>query len=148
MKNGPPEFNLRGPRRPEDKLVDELTAFLKIRDWYVKKMHGNAYQKGFPDLYIGHRKYGHRLVECKILGQYAFTENQLIEFPKMSGFGIGIWILVAATEEEYQKLWQPPNWYQYLPVNKAPRTRTVKKKSTYTPKYPTPGLRDDLHKKR
>jgi hypothetical protein len=28
-------------------------------------------------------------------------------------FGIGIWILTAATQAEYDKLFRPPNWRAY-----------------------------------
>jgi hypothetical protein len=28
-------------------------------------------------------------------------------------FGIGIWILTAATQAEYDKLFAPPNWCDY-----------------------------------
>jgi hypothetical protein len=94
-------------------------------------------------------RYRARWIECKVKDHYAFTEAQLKNFPLMSAFGVGIWILTAATEEEYLKLWQPPNWHEFLPINKV-HTKIRKVKShTYIPKYPTPGLnKNDVPKKR
>ena len=35
--------------------------------WYVEKTHGSQFQQGFPDLYIMHKKYEPRWVECKVI---------------------------------------------------------------------------------
>lgn len=107
--------------RPEAKIQAALTDFLKVRDWYVKSTHGNMYQSGFPDLYACHKKYGPRWIEVKNPEAYAFTAAQLENFPLMVAHGANIWILVAATEEEYQKLFGEPNWwvYQFNKMRKA-----------------------------
>lgn len=76
--------------------------------------HGNAYQSGFPDIFACHPKYGHRWIEVKNPDAYGFTPAQLAHFPMMQQHGSGVWILVAATDAEIQKLLGPPNWYQYL----------------------------------
>lgn len=140
------EFNLKLHTRPEAKIQSDLINFLKIRDWYVHSTHGNMYQSGFPDLYCHHSRYRARWIECKVKERYSFTKAQRLEFPKMSAFGVGIWILTAATEEEYHKLWLPPNWHEYLSVNKVhTKNRTSKHKIIehgYVPKYPTPGLKE------
>jgi hypothetical protein len=81
---------------------------------FVKSTHGNIYQFGFPDLFATHRKFGARWIEVKNPLSYAFTPAQLEVFPKFVAFGTGVWILVAATEYEYKKLFQPCNWYEYL----------------------------------
>lgn len=99
---------------PEAKIQRELIDFLKVRDWLVKETHGNIYQFGFPDLYAAHRKYGQRWVEVKNATKYEFTPAQLEFFPQLVAHGIGVWILVAATEAEYEKLFKPCNWYHYL----------------------------------
>lgn len=99
---------------PEAQIQQELIKFLRYREWYVMETHGNMYQKGFPDLYTTHRKYGIRWVEVKQPTGYSFTQAQMETFPLLSANGTGIWILSAATEMEYQKLWAPPNWHIYL----------------------------------
>jgi hypothetical protein len=77
------------------------------------------YQSGFPDLYCAHRRYGTRWIEVKIADHYAFTPAQLDTFPDMSAKGVGIWILTAATEEQYQLLFKPANWHMFLSIMKA-----------------------------
>jgi len=108
-----------------------------MRQWIVKETHGNLYQSGLPDLYIAHRDYGARWVECKNALSYSFTPAQLEFFPLLASVGIGVWILTAASDEEYFKLWEPANWWQYLPVSKPKVRRSQPKNNhTYTPKYP------------
>lgn len=88
--------------------------FLTARQWMVEKTHGNLYQQGFPDLYIAHRKYGERWIDVKQPdGKYTFTNAQKQKWPVWESYRIGIWILTAATQEEYDKLFQPPNWRAY-----------------------------------
>jgi hypothetical protein len=69
-----------------------------------------------PDLYIAQKRYGSRWVEVKNPEHYRFTAAQLETFPRMTAAGVGIWILTAATEKEYQKLFTYPNWYQFLKI--------------------------------
>lgn len=99
---------------PEAIIQEEITDYLKVRDWLVKSTHGNIYQFGFPDLYAAHLRYGARWIEVKNPLAYSFTPAQLEFFPKLTAVGIGVWILVAATDAEYKKLFGPPNWYTYL----------------------------------
>lgn len=127
---------------PEAIIQTDLINFLKIRDWLVLITHGNLYQKGLPDLYCAHAAYGVRWIECKNPLAYSFTPAQRLVFPALSSKGVGVWILTAATEEEYLKLWRPANWHQYLhefqPISR-PRP-SLKDSEGYKPKYPTPGL--------
>lgn len=88
------------------------------KGWFVKNTHGNQYQSGFPDLYCCHTSYAARWVEVKIADHYAFTAAQLTEFPKFCANGVGIWILTAATEEQYQLLFKPANWHMFLTIMK------------------------------
>lgn len=99
---------------PEAQIQREIVKFLKLRDWYVLETHGNAFQNGFPDLYVTHSKYFARWVEVKVAGHFRFTPAQLEVFPKLCANGSGVWIMVAATEAEYAKLWKPANWHIYL----------------------------------
>jgi hypothetical protein len=103
---------------PEAKIQREIIAFLTLRGWFVKETHGSAYQYGFPDLFCTHTKYGQRWVEVKNLAHYVFTPAQIENFPKFVAFGSGIWILVAANDAEYAKLFKPCNWMFYLDVMK------------------------------
>jgi len=131
-----PKFDLRIRNRPEAKIQLDLIEFLEKRGWYCKVIHGNAFQNGLPDLFTCHPKWKQRWIEVKNPKQYSFTQAQKENFPKMDRFGVGIWILVAATEDEYNKLWKPPNWHEYLSVNKV-RTRIMKPKPhAYVPRFP------------
>lgn len=103
----------RSNSRPEWHIQQDLIKFLEARDWLVEHTHGNAYQTGFPDLFLAHRKWGQRWVDCKVAGRYSFTQAQKIKWPVWEEKLVGIWILTAATEEEYAKLFQPPNMRVY-----------------------------------
>lgn len=106
--------NNKGPERI---IQDQLITFLESRGWWVKETHGNLYQAGLPDLYCLHPKHRQRWIEVKNPEQYSFTNAQRESFPVISK-AVGLWILVAATESEYAKLFHPPNWYKYLEVLK------------------------------
>ncbi len=110
-----PVRNIRPRTGPEAKIQAALINFFKTRDWGVKETHGNLYQSGFPDLYIYHYRYGTRWVEVKVPEKYKFTNAQLESFPEMSAKGVGIWILTAATEDQYKKLFKPANWHFFFP---------------------------------
>jgi len=116
---GQPARNLRTRTGPEAKIQKALIDFLKIRDWSVKETHGNLYQSGFPDLYAYHVRYGTRWIEVKVKDKYKFTAAQLETFPDFSAKNVGIWILVAATEAEYEKLFKPAQWHTFLDVMKV-----------------------------
>lgn len=103
---------------PEAKIQEAIIKKLTLLDWFVKSTHGNLFQKGFPDLYACHRSYGARWIECKNPGHYRFTEAQIHDFTMMSAKGVGIWILISDDDSEIAKLFQPSNWYSYLPVFK------------------------------
>lgn len=87
-----------------------------MRDWLVKSTHGNEFQHGLPDLYCAHLRFGTRWIEVKNPLAYSFTAAQLEFFPQLNAVGVGVWILTAATESEYEKLFKPGNWYHYLMV--------------------------------
>lgn len=109
-------------RGPERVIQDALVKYLRERGWVVKETHGNMYQNGLPDLYAAHIRYGARWVEVKNPLGYAFEASQLEFFPLLASAGVGVWVLTAASESEYQKLFQPYNWWQYLSVA-SPTTR-------------------------
>ena len=109
----------RGGKGPEAKIQDAFIAFLEARGWHCERMIGvsgasqRGQQVGIPDIYIMHPKYGQRWVDLKNPGKYEFTRAQRYKWPIWEEFGCPIWIIVAATEEEYDKLFGPPNWRQY-----------------------------------
>lgn len=99
--------------KPELKIRTDLVEYLTLREWLVEITHGSKFQHGIPDLFCNHIKYGYRWVECKNPKAYAFTKSQKVKFPIWEKHGVGIWILVGATEHEYDKLFAPPNWRDY-----------------------------------
>jgi hypothetical protein len=103
---------------PEALIQRDIIIMLKQKNWYVKRMVGNAFQFGVPDLYATHKIWGPRWIEVKLPGMKGsrFTNAQLEDFPLICANGHGVWVLTAATAKEYDKLKQPPNWYQYLKV--------------------------------
>lgn len=105
-------------KRPERIIQDDLIMYLRARSWFVRETHGNAYQNGFPDLFTSHVRYGARWIECKVAEKYSFTAAQLEVFPQFVAAGSGIWILTAASDTEYAKLFKSCNWWQYLSVMK------------------------------
>lgn len=105
---------MRNTERPEAKIQRDLIEYLKARGWLVERMIGNAYQTGIPDLYCHHPKWGTRWIDVKRPGKnYSFTKAQKIKWPLWDSFRVGVWILTAATQEEYDKLFGPPNWRDF-----------------------------------
>lgn len=110
---------------PEAKIQQAIIEYLKIRDWVVMPTHGNMFQQGFPDLYALHHLYGAKWIEVKNPSAYSFTPAQKRFFPVIhaaceavgsSSYPGGVWILTAANDDEYKKLFKKPNWYTYMIV--------------------------------
>ncbi len=106
----------RSRKGPESQIVTDIRDFLKLRDWYTIKTHGSEYQSGLPDLYCCHKRYGARWVEVKNPLKYSFTPAQLDTFPLLAAHGVGVWVLTAGTDFEYQKLFGPANWHTFLSI--------------------------------
>jgi len=87
---------------PEDVIQRALVNHLKLHDWYVKVMHGTAFQSGLPDLFCTHVSYGMRWVEVKVPVGGKFTRAQYVTFPKLVEHGTPVWILTGP--HEYQAL--------------------------------------------
>lgn len=98
---------------PEWYIRRDIKQMLEVHGWHVEIMHGSAFQFGIPDLYCFQRKWGERWIDAKNPDRYSFTRQQKIKWPIWERVGIGVWILVAGTQEEYDKLFQPPNWRDY-----------------------------------
>jgi len=104
---------IRNTHGPEWYIQNDLRTFLQCREWRVERMIGNALQTGIPDLYAFHRRHGERWIDVKTPGRYSFTNAQKIKWPIWADFNRGIWILTAANQIEYDKLFQPPNWKDF-----------------------------------
>jgi hypothetical protein len=101
----------------EAAIQKDIIRMLEAKGWAVASTHGTALQAGFPDLYASHAKMTPciRWIEVKQPVGYKITDAQRKWFPKFTLAGTGIWILCAATEHEYSKLFRPPNWQEYWP---------------------------------
>lgn len=99
---------------PEWYIRRDIKEMLEMRGWLVEIMVGSAFQTGIPDLYCYNRKWGERWIDAKDSKRYGFTKAQKYKWPLWEKAGVGIWILVAATQEEYDKLFKPPNWRSYV----------------------------------
>jgi len=98
---------------PEFKIQAALIKYLRARGWHVERIIGNALQMGLPDLFIAHPKWGIRWIDVKQPLKYSFTKAQKQKWPVLDAYGVGIWILTAADEEQYKKLFGKPNWRDY-----------------------------------
>lgn len=113
---------------PEWYIRRDIKEMLETRGWHVEIMHGSAFQTGIPDLYCFKREWGERWIDAKNPEKYNFTKAQKFKWPIWDRVGIGIWILVAATQEEYDKLFKPPNWRSYIkPHWKMPTLEEIDK---------------------
>lgn len=104
-------IKLRSAHGPEWRIQNKFISFLKDRHWHVERMIGNMMQFGIPDLYVAHKKYGDRWIDLKNPTNYDFTIRQIQKWPVWEAHGIGIWIITG--NEDYHKLFKPPNWRDY-----------------------------------
>ena len=105
---------MRSAHGPEFKIQIEVKDYLECRGWHVERLIGNAFQSGLPDLLAFHPKWGYRFVEVKYKERYSFTKAQKQKFPVLERFKVGIWILTAGNQEEYNKLFKAPNWRSFV----------------------------------
>jgi len=103
----------RNKHGPEHKIQNDFISFVQYRGWHAERLIGNQLQVGIPDLLLGHPQHGMRWVDLKAPGKYEFTRAQRWKWPLWERYGMGVWIIIAATEEEYDKLFAPPNMREY-----------------------------------
>lgn len=108
---------IRSKKGPEAIIQADIIKFLLERGWFVKNIHGNMYQSGLPDLFAAKKRYGSRWIEVKNPTSFKFTPAQWEDFPRMVVEGVRIWIMVAATQAEYDKLFEEPNLWKYMSGN-------------------------------
>jgi hypothetical protein len=111
---------IRKQHGPEYGIQRAIVKFLRLRGWHVERLIGMAWQSGLSDLLIFHKKYGVRLLEIKQEDHYRFTKAQKAKFPRLMEHGGGIWIMTAANEEQYQRLFKTPNLWDYLKKSDCP----------------------------
>lgn len=100
---------------PERIIQDNLIRLLRRKGWIVKSTHGTVYSDGLPDLWATHKLYGGRWIEVKLpdMKGSRWTKAQKETFPLWVANGTPIWILTAATEKEYNKLFEKENFSYY-----------------------------------
>lgn len=104
---------LKPKTRPEDVIVKRIKEFLILRGWYVKKMHGNLFQSGVPDLYCAKKNYGARWIEVKT-EKGRLEASQIENFHLLAAAGVGVWVFTDMNEELYKQLCSsPPNWWTW-----------------------------------
>jgi len=101
---------------PLEKAIQiQVEDKLRVMDWFVQRLHGSMYQSGVPDIYAHHIRYGGRWIEIKKPTGYKFTAAQYEKFPRMASHGVSIHICTSV-EQIPALLFQPANWYMYLPL--------------------------------
>lgn len=106
-----PVRKLRGGTQPETKIVNKLTSRFKAAGCYVKKLHGNAFQSGLPDLLVISKQWGTIFVEVKT-PRGKLSPRQINEFAKMSRVGAKIFVINNADNWDIVKT-KKPNWAAY-----------------------------------
>lgn len=96
----------------EDRIQNQVISALRLREWYVKILHGTAFQSGLPDLFATHVAYGQRWIEIKVPDGGKFTRAQYDVFPKLVSHGSPVWILTSP--DQYDCLFGDCNWWHYL----------------------------------
>lgn len=103
----------RSKTGPEAIIQRNFIKYLEARNWEVERMIGNALQMGIPDIYVMHARYGTRWIDLKNPADYEFTNAQILKWPRWEAKGVGIWIITGWQDEDYDKLFAPPNFRDY-----------------------------------
>ena len=68
---------IRPKHGPEWHIQKQLVEYLTNRGWYCEVMHGNAFQRGVPDLWLWNQRLDlFRWVDVKHPTRYSFTKEQ------------------------------------------------------------------------
>ncbi len=103
---------------PETIIQSAIMRMLTRKGWLVKRMGASQYLVGFPDLFAYHQVYKTRLIEVKT-STGKLEKSQIKEFTRFAKYDCGVWVLKGASQEEYNKLFAPANWWTYLPGNRG-----------------------------
>jgi len=96
----------------EHAIQEEIRKRLEAGGWDTFKMHGSAYQKGFPDTFCCHPIYGSIWIEYKKPGEkLSFVQQQT--FSRMHKGKVKIFVLESVVG--WEKIIQgPANWLSYI----------------------------------
>jgi len=111
--------------QPELRIRTRIREFLDERGWMTDVTHGNEYMSGFPDLHCYHPDHGLRWVDAKNPKSYAYTPAQIWLWPKWESYGCGVWIMFEGDQENFEKLFDPPNFRTYW----RPRYDLIRRKA-------------------
>lgn len=98
----------------EKQIEVKLMKRLEYYGWFVKKLHGNTFQSGMPDLFVSRKDLGIRLIEIKKPGSWSFTNSQKSTFPLLMASGAPVYLLFGYSDEDIILLSSPPNLVNYL----------------------------------
>lgn len=121
---------LKFPKTNEADIQKRIIKLLTLKGWYTKVTHGNALQKGLPDIFACHSSYGSRWIEIKRPVGGRYTSAQLTVFKSFASKNIGVWLLTG--EHDYDRLFGPPNWHSLL---FSSRGLTIKDAVQLPPRY-------------
>lgn len=98
-------------KQPESTLVGKIARDMRQRGWFVKKIHGNRYQSGLPDLYCAHALHGSVWIEVKMPNRRrqkfgGLSERQVAEFNKMRKHLVPIWVIYSV--DDLKELYKNP----------------------------------------
>lgn len=97
--------------RNEKDIQESIRDRLHMMGWRTKKIHGNRFQVGLPDLYAYHKVYGQRWIEIKDpKGDLRFEQVKIIR--EFGQHGVGVWILEDI--KDIVKLYKEPNSAEYM----------------------------------
>lgn len=97
----------KGKPESETHLIKRIRKAALAAGWtLVAKTHGNAYQKGWPDLYMFHPARGAVWAEVKRPGG-RLTPDQRRRFAEWERAGVGVWVLEGVN---LAPLFERPNW--------------------------------------
>ena len=102
---------------PEAEIQRKVIAALEADGWYVKVLHGDLYQHGFPDLFACKKNEGFRFVEIIRTAGSRWTAAQYECFPRLASEGVGIWVLTSPNQ--ISLLNKEPNWWEYMYGDKS-----------------------------
>lgn len=97
---------------PEKNLQNnKIIPMLESKGWLVEVMHASFILKGIPDLYCWHQGLDtFRWIDVKLPRGSVLTKAQIQKWHQWEQFGLGVWLIKGDSEEEYNKLFGPPNW--------------------------------------
>jgi hypothetical protein len=113
---------------PEKTLQNNhIVPFLEVHGWLVEVMHASYALKGIPDLYCWHQGLvTFRWIDVKLPKGSDLTKAQCQKWTDWEKRDLGIWIMKEASEEEYLKLFEPPNWREMWRPRHEKYVRDVK----------------------